>query len=215
MPDFSSPHPKGLVLASGSRFRRDMLQRAGLSFTVDPADIDERGLSAALERETPEIRAETVARALAVAKARSVAPRHPGKRIIGSDQILALPAQNPGAKDKIFAKPKDLSEARAHIAQLQGRTHYLHTAAAVVENESILWQTVKTAALTMRPLSDAEIDAYIARAGSGVCDTVGAYMLEGLGVQLFERIEGDNFTIIGLPLLELLAALRDLGEVSL
>lgn len=204
----------GLILGSGSRFRRDMLERAGVRVTVDPAHVDEPAVRHGLELENPSRSAESVATALAIAKALNVSARHPGALVIGSDQILAA---DPGAGDRpeIFGKPANLQEAAAHIVRLQGRTHYLHSAVVLARDHDIVWQTVSTAVMTMRALSPAEIDRYVQRAGISLCETVGAYMLEDIGIQLFERIEGDYFTIIGLPLLPLLAALRERGEVSL
>jgi septum formation protein len=202
-----------IVLGSGSRFRRDMLTRAGLAFDVDPANVDEPAVRAAAERANPEIPPADVATLLAVAKAQDVSRRNPGALVIGSDQILAL-GESAG-RAVIFAKPRDLTEAKRHIERLSGRTHTLHSAVAVVRDGTVLWQTDVPAHLTMRGLTPTEIEGYITSAGRPICDTVGAYMLEDIGVNLFDKIEGDYFTIIGLPLLPLLAALRALGQSPL
>jgi septum formation protein len=210
--EFSSPSKPAFVLASGSRFRRQLLENAGLTFTVDPPEVDELKLKAILQRSIPALPADQLALALATAKADTVSGRHWGKLVLGSDQILALPAERPDAPPIIFSKPSDIMEARAHIHSLAGRTHYLHTAAVLARNETVVWTTIRTAALTMRPLTSAEINRYIARAGPEICDTVGGYMLEGVGAHLFEKIDGDYFTIIGLPLLDVLSGLRSLGQ---
>lgn len=215
MADLNSLRVPRLVLASGSRFRQALMANAGLEFDVHPADVDEPALRDTLEKSTPRPDAKSMAAALALAKARLVSAHRPGQRILGCDQILALPPDGAHVAERIFAKPADLTEATAHIRLLAGRTHHLHSAAVLVRDGDIEWQTVATASLTMRPLESSEIARYIDRAGPGICDTVGAYMLEGLGIHLFERIEGDYFTIIGLPMLEVLAGLRRLGQTTL
>jgi septum formation protein len=194
-----------IVLASGSATRRAMLAAAGVPAIVDRPAVDEdvvkrhckgRGLDAA----------ET-ARALAHAKAAEVAPRHPGRIVIGADQML-------GCDGEWFDKPADLAAAARQIARLAGRTHHLISAVVAVRDGQILWQAADAAALTLRPLSPAAIDDYLARAGEPVLQSVGAYQVEGLGIQLFSRIAGDHFTILGLPLLPLLDFLRSEGVIA-
>jgi septum formation protein len=211
MTEHASQPRAPLVLASGSRFRLKLLTDAGLTLDVDPAHIDEASLKQSLLASSSRPTPDALALALATAKARDVAARHPGRMVLGSDQVLALP----GAPAEIFSKARDMADAAHHIARLAGRTHHLHTAAVLMRDTEPVWHIVRTAALTMRSLSPRDIDRYIARAGLGICDTVGAYMLEGLGAQLFDKIDGDTFTIIGLPLLDVLAALRALGEETL
>ena len=195
-----------VILASASSFRRRLLEAAGLQFEVVPADVDEaalkRGLAAAVPRPGP----GTVAEALARAKAEAVGRNHPDALVIGADQVLAL-------DEELFDKPSDLAEARAQLERLRGRTHTLHTAAVLAQDGKIVWTCVEEAMLTMRAFSRQFLDAYLAHCGAAVCRTVGAYEIEGAGIQLFERVEGDHFTIIGLPLLALLAELRSRGAL--
>ena len=192
-----------LVLASASRFRRRMLEAAGLSFRVVPAEVDEVGL----RRRMTAADLARVAETLAQAKAVAVSKAHPHALVVGADQVLAL-------GDKLFNKPKDLNEAREQLKTLRGHPHHLHTAAALAQAGKVLWSHTETARLVMHPFSDAFLDRYLAAAGARVCQTVGAYEIEGRGIQLFERIEGDSFTIIGLPLLALLAELRARGAID-
>lgn len=192
-----------LVLASGSRVRADMLRAAGLDITVDPADVDEPEIEAACRRDgltTPD-----VALALAAAKASRVAARHPGALVIGADQMLDLDGES-------LRKPDDLAAAARTLERLAGRDHTLISAVVLARDGDLIWRHHASARLTMRPLDDAAIADYLARAGDRVLASVGAYQLEGLGAQLFDRIEGDYFTILGLPLLALLGELRRRGE---
>jgi septum formation protein len=188
-------HP--LILASQSRARQALLSNAGIKFETAPADIDERfvqqnsGLSAPGD----------IAALLAREKAVAVSWRKPGHFVIGADQTLALGNQ-------IFNKPSGRMQAAEQLRALAGRSHELHSAIAVVREGQILFETVIIARMTMRQFSESELEAYLNEAGSAVTSSVGAYQLEGLGVHLFERIEGDHFTILGLPLLPLLAFLR-------
>ncbi len=191
-----------LVLASASAARRQMLAAAGLAVVVDPAGLDEDAIKTEY-RDDPG-RCATV---LAVAKAGHVSPRHPGCLVIGADQTL-------DCGGTWLDKPHDAADARRQLASLRGRGHVLHAGVAVIRDGDVLWQHVEAAELTMRDFSDAFLDDYLAALGDQVCAMVGAYALEGLGVQLFERIDGDYFTILGLPLLPLMGFLRDRGVVA-
>ncbi len=191
-----------LVLASKSTVRRSLLEAAGIPVEVDAAEIDERALEAPpAERGAAP---ETIASLLAAEKARAVARRRPGALVLGADQTLALDGRR-------FSKPATIAAAREQLAALSGKTHALHSACAVARGETIMFETVATARLTMRVLSTAALDAYLAAVGKRVTESVGAYQLEGLGVHLFEQIEGDHFTILGLPLLPLCAFFRREG----
>lgn len=194
-----------LILASQSPFRRMLMENAGLSFSAMAADIDERAVEAELAHLAPS--PSDVALHLAEAKARDVARRNPGHIVIGSDQTLSL-------DDRVFHKPRDLADAREHLRALSGRTHALNSAIALSLDGEMRWRHVSTAWLTMRSLSDAFIDRHVARVGDKALSSVGAYQLEGEGIQLFEKIEGDYFTIIGLPMLPLLAQLRKMGAID-
>jgi septum formation protein len=193
-----------LILASASPFRRRMLEAAGLEFEVVSAGVDEAALKRDLAGATPRPGPPAVAEALARAKAEAVARRHPAALVVGADQVLAL-------GDELLDKPPDASAARVQLERLRGRTHTLHSAAVLAQGEEIVWSCVEHAGLTMRAFSPDFLERYLARAGASVCCTVGAYEIEGVGIQLFERVEGDHFTIIGLPLIPLLAELRSRG----
>jgi septum formation protein len=197
----ADPAAKRLVLASGSRSRRQMLEAAGLTFTVAPADLDERAIRETLSTGDTQVDPADVAEVLARAKAEAISRKYSSAIVIGADQVLAL-------GDEIFEKPAGLDGARAHLMQLSGRTHQLHSAVVLAEAGEIVWSHVDTASLAMRAFTSGFVGDYLSRAGPVVCESVGAYQLEGLGVQLFERIEGDYFTILGLPLLPLLGELR-------
>jgi septum formation protein len=192
-----------LVLASRSEARGKILAAAGLRFDVRPAPIDER----AAEAEAEEADAATVARLLARAKAMSIAASLPGRLVLGADQTLV----QDGAR---FSKPADRAEAAAQLRTLRGRTHALHSALALVRDGTLIFSYVEAARLTMRDFSDAFLDDYIDMGGERVLASVGGYQLEGIGVHLFERVEGDMFTILGLPLLPLLTFLRESGFVA-
>jgi nucleoside triphosphate pyrophosphatase len=201
----AEPARRRLVLASASPFRRRMLEAAGLSFEVAPADVDEAALKRDLlgSGSTP----SKVAGALAAAKAEAVSARLPDALVIGADQVLALGPD-------LFSKPAGTPAAREQLLRLRGKSHQLHTAACLATGGKAVWTHVEIATLTMRPFSDAFLADYLRVAGDRVCHTVGAYEIEGLGIQLFERIEGSLFTIIGLPLLPLLAELRARGVID-
>jgi septum formation protein len=186
-----------LILASQSRARKAVLAGTGLAFETVPAELDER----AVETESKLTAPSDVAECLARAKASAVSALHSGRFVIGADQTLALGTQR-------FSKPADRAAAAQQIAALAGNTHELHAAVAVVLDRQVLFSHVGIARMTMRPLSRDTIDAYLDETGDAVCGSVGAYQLEGLGVHLFERIDGDYFTILGMPLLPLLSFLR-------
>jgi septum formation protein len=189
-----------LVLASGSAVRRTLLEAAGIPISVHAADIDERRL----ERVAASMPVADIAALLARAKAVSVAKSFAGRLVLGADQMLTLDGER-------FAKPADRATARAQLRAFAGRTHELHAAVTVVQDEIMLFQHSDTARLTMRSFSDQFLDRYLDAAGDAVTASVGAYQLEGPGIQLFERIEGDYFTILGLPLLPTLDFLRRHG----
>ena len=196
-----------IVLASGSAIRRKLLASAGVLCSVEPAQVDEAALKAQLLNESDCVDPGQVAAVLARAKAEAVSVRNVGAIVIGADQVLALGSQ-------LFDKPADQAEARDHLNRLRGRTHELYSAVVIAEAGQSVWGTCEVARLSMRRFSDAFLDAYLARAGERVCSCVGAYEYEGLGLQLFERIEGDYFTILGLPMMPLVAELRARGALS-
>ncbi|SFJ20140.1 Maf family nucleotide pyrophosphatase [Bradyrhizobium sp. Gha] len=185
------------ILASQSGARKMLLANAGLEFEAVTADIDERGIQAASKLSNP----REIALLLAREKAKAVSVQRPGSHVIGADQTLAL-------GNRLFNKPAGRAQALAQLHDLVGNTHELNSAVAVAHDGKIVFEDVSVARMTMRPLSEAELSAYLDAAGDAVTTSVGAYQLEGLGVHLFERIEGDHFTVLGLPLLPLLAFLR-------
>ncbi len=194
-----------LVLASGSSIRRQLLENAGVAITVDPAVIDERAaLQPLIERRLliPEL-----ARSLAEAKAHTVSRRHPGALVIGADQMLELDGE-------ILHKAPDVAAARKVLLRLRGKPHHLHSGFAIVRDGHVIASQVVSASLYVREFSETWFDGYIAANADALTKSVGAYQLEGHGVQLFDRIEGDYFTILGLPLLELLAELRRLQVIE-
>lgn len=188
-----------LILASASVARRRMLEAAGLAIEIESPRLDEEAAKASLRAESLPPRA--MADALAELKALSVSRRRAGL-VIGADQILAVGSET-------LDKPKSRGEARAHLRKLSGSWHELVTAAVVASEGAVVWRHVEAPRLKMRPLSDAFIEDYLERAGESALSSVGAYQLEGLGAQLFERVEGDYFSVLGLPLLPLLAFLRE------
>lgn len=195
-----------LILASGSAARRALLNNAGLTFDVMPADIDEDAVKSAVLSADPHATPDDIAMRLASEKARAVSRQHPGILVIGADQLLVF-------GDMLYAKVGSLIEARAVLKKLRGRTHLLISAAALARDGEVIWQGSETARLTMREFSDAYLAQYLETAGASILACVGCYELEGKGIQLFEKIEGDYFTILGLPLLPLMAALRANGAV--
>lgn len=189
--------PQPLVLASKSPARQALLANAGIAVEVVPAAIDERAIELASGLSGP----GEVATLLAREKAASVSLRLSGRFVLGADQTLALGQQR-------FSKPAGRTEAARQLRALAGQTHELHSAIVVLHDGVELFSGVTVARMTMRPLDDAAISAYLDAAGATVTASVGAYQLEGLGVHLFERIDGDHFTVLGLPLLPLLEFLR-------
>jgi septum formation protein len=186
-----------LILASQSRARKMLLADAGIPYEAVPADIDER----AVQRDSGLSAPGEIASLLAREKGLSVSSQMPGRFVVGADQTLAL-------GNRLFSKPAGRVQAAEQLRALAGSTHELHSAIAVAQGGKILFADVGIARMTMRQLGDGEIEAYLDQAGEAVTTSVGAYQLEGLGVHLFERIDGDHFTILGLPLLQLLAFLR-------
>lgn len=186
-----------LILASQSRARQMLLGNAGINFEAVPADIDER----AVQKNSGLTSPGEIAGLLAGEKALFVSARNPGRHVIGADQTLAL-------GDRLFSKPSGRAQAAEQLRLLAGNSHALHSAVAVARDGKIVFADVSIAKMSMRHLSESEISAYLDAAGAAVTTSVGAYQLEGLGVHLFERIEGDHFTILGLPLLPLLKFLR-------
>ncbi len=186
-----------LILASGSTVRHAILDGAGIPHVIAPADIDERRI----EANAAAGRSGEVADLLAREKALAVSGDHPGSYVIGADQTLAL-------GERMFSKPANAILARKQLACLRGRTHELHSAIAVARDGDLVFHHRERARLTMRDFSDGFIDAYLAAVGTAATASVGGYQLEGRGIQLFERIEGDYFVILGLPLLPLLQWLR-------
>lgn len=188
-----------LILASGSATRRRMLEGAGLAFEVDAPRVDEEAAKAAFRAEG--LKPRNQADALAELKALAVSNRRQGY-VLGADQMLAIAGET-------IDKPKDRAEAASHLRRLRGHVHELITAAVVARDGVVIWRHVDTPRLKMRAFSDEFLDSYLDLAGADVLASVGAYQLEGLGAQLFERVEGDYFSVLGLPLLPLLAFLRE------
>ncbi|MCF6115351.1 MAG: Maf-like protein [Mesorhizobium sp.] len=194
-----------IILASGSPFRKALLVHAGVPVEAVPAEVDERALEAPLQGSG--ISPEDVALVLAEAKATEVSERMPGALVLGCDQTLSL-------GDEVFHKPADMEAARRHLLALSGKTHQLNSAVVLARDGAVLWRHVGVASLTMRKLDPAFIGRHLARVGAKALSSVGAYQIEGEGIQLFERVEGDYFTIVGLPLLPVLAKLRELGAID-
>ena len=192
-----------LVLASKSAARRAVLEAAGVPVEIAPADIDERAVEARAGAED----AEMAAALLAAEKAKAVAAKHPGRLVLGADQTLAL-------GERRFSKASDRARAREQLAALRGKTHTLHSAVAVVNAGAVIFEHVDAAHLTMRAFSDDFLNRYLDAAGGAATASVGGYQLEGLGSHLFERVEGDHFTVLGLPLFPLLDWLRRAGHLA-
>jgi len=195
-----------LILASSSRIRAKLLEAAGLAFIADPPGLDEGTMRQAISGEE-KLAPEDVAEVLARAKAEAVSDLAPPAYVIGADQVLSLDG-------RILSKPETMAAARSRLLDLSGRTHGLHTAVALATGGETVWAMSQTSTLHMRSLSPGFIGRYLAAAGDEVLSSVGAYQLEGLGIQLFDRIDGDYFSILGLPLLPLLEALRREGAID-
>jgi septum formation protein len=192
-----------LVLASSSPFRRMLLENAGISFEWRAADIDERGVEASIDEKSP----DRVAAVLARAKALDVSRHFPDTLVIGSDQTMSL-------GERVYHKARDRAEAKETLVSLSGRTHRLNSAVAIARNGEIVWEHVAHAELTARAFDDGFVERYLDRVGDKALTSVGAYQLEGEGIHLFSRIEGDYFTILGLPMLPLLEELRRLEAID-
>lgn len=194
-----------LILASSSASRQMLMRNAGLVFSAIPADIDERAIDERLEKDGAS--PLEVALQLAQAKALAVSEAHPSAIVLGCDQTMSLAG-------RVYHKPKDLEEAHAHLMSLSGKTHRLNSAAVLVKGGEMIWQTVTNADLTVRELTAEFVTRHLQSVGKKALTSVGAYQLEGEGIQLFTSIEGDYFTILGLPLLPLLEKLRELGVID-
>ncbi|BBK39756.1 Maf-like protein [Allostella sp. ATCC 35155] len=194
-----------VILASASRVRASLLTAAGLTFEVVVSAVDEDEIKRSLRADGADV--ATAADTLALAKAQRVSQRHPGALVIGADQIL-------DCNGTWFDKPPDIAHARAQLFALRGRSHILATAVCVVRNGERIWHARAQPRLTMRTFTADFLDRYLEREGASVLSSVGAYRLEGLGVQLFAAIDGDHFSILGLPLLPLLEFLRQHGVVE-
>jgi septum formation protein len=189
-----------LILASASTSRATMLRNAGLDFDVRPARVDEEEIKLSLKNDGASLR--DAATALAELKAHRISTAEPVDFIIAADSMVACDG-------RWYDKPADMKDAREHLLSLRGKTHELVSAVVLARGGSVIWRHAESAKLTMRDFSDAFLDAYLAQAGDAVLSCVGCYQLEGLGAQLFSRIQGDHFTILGLPLLPLLDILRE------
>lgn len=192
-----------LVLASQSQSRRAMLDAAGVAFECAPAHVDERGIEAGLTGAAP----AEVALALAEAKALAVSQQRPGALVLGSDSLVQVGSRR-------FDKPASRDDAAAHLRFFSGQTMELHSAAALARDGEVVWRHGEAARLQVRPLSPEFIDGYLAREWPAVAGCVGVFRIEALGVQLFEKIEGSHFTVLGMPLLAVLGALREFGEMA-
>lgn len=190
-----------IILASGSASRRALMHGAGIECDLVKPNVDEDAAKATMRQEGLDI--SNQAMALAELKAIKISRQRPGL-VIGGDQMLAL-------EGEAFDKPKDMAEAKSHLERLSGKTHTLETAIIIAENGEPVWRHLARPKLTVRPLSDAFIETYLERCGEALLSTVGAYQLESMGAQIFTRIEGDYFSILGLPLLPLLDYLRVRG----
>lgn len=197
--------PETIVLASASPFRSKMLEDAGIGFDVEKPEIDERAVERAVEGSG--VGPEDLATILAEAKALDASQKRPGALVVGTDQTLSL-------DDEVLHKPRDMEEARRRLLALSGRTHQLNSAVVLMRDGEAIWRHVGVARLTMRQLDPGFVGRHLSAVGDAALSSVGAYQVEGRGIQLFERIEGDHFTIVGLPLLPLLAKLRELGAID-
>ena len=191
-----------LILASKSRGRANILKAAGIPILAVAANVDERAIERTFTGGPPEL-----ARALAKAKAQAVAASHPGRLVLGGDQILAL-------GEEVFHKATTRSDALAQLGRLSGREHRLHSALALAKDPDILFENVSTVTVHIVDSGPRALAAYVDAVGDRILDTVGGYEIEGLGANLIERIDGDFFTVVGLPLLPLLAYCRSVGLIA-
>jgi septum formation protein len=189
-----------LILASKSAIRRSVLEAAGVPVEIVVADIDERGIEQRSGISDPGEAAKLLARE----KARAVASVRPGRIVLGADQTLALGQRR-------FSKAADRAGAREQLSALRGQVHALHSGVAVLQGDKVLFEHVAVARLSMRPFSDAFLDSYLDEVGAAALSSVGGYQLEGRGAQLMERVEGDHFTVLGMPLFPLLDWMRQAG----
>lgn len=196
---------QNLLLASGSVTRLNLLRSASIPVDSETPDVDERAIEEGLR--VDQLGPDLVALELASAKGAQVSHRFPGRLVVAADQTLALGSE-------AFHKPKSIADARAQLERLAGKTHALHSGVVCFEDGRRLFAHVESAHLTMRAFGSAFLDAYLAEAGESVLKSVGGYQVEGVGVHLFERIEGDHSTILGLPLTPLLAFLREARAVE-
>jgi septum formation protein len=201
MPFWLADRP--LVLASKSEIRRIMLSNTGIPVEIVPANIDER----AVEQASPSRDPGAVATLLAREKARAIAAVRPVRLVLGADQTLALGAQR-------FTKPVDREAAREQLRTLRGKAHALHSAVALIQDDTVLYEHCAVARLTMRDFSDDFLETYLDIAGTAATASVGGYQLENVGITLFEKVEGDHFTILGLPMFPLLAEFRRMGAMA-
>jgi septum formation protein len=195
-------HP-ALILASTSKIRKQIMLNAGLNFKALQPNLDEKKAKQTLSNISP----QNIAQRLSELKSLSLATHYPKSLIIGADQVLSL-------HDRLFHKPENLTEARQQLQSLRGKTHILHSSLAISQEHEIIWQYNESAKLMMRNFSDAFLDTYLNLNGSDILTSVGVYKLEHSGIQLFEKIEGDYFTILGLPLMPLLAFLRQHKHIA-
>lgn len=200
-----SNEPKTLVLASASKARFAMLSRAGVNVRQEPARVDEQTIKESMQSEGYSPR--DIADALAETKTARAVSKNPGDLVLGADQILVSDSQ-------IFDKPKDASQAKEQLLTLRGKSHRLISAVVLMRDQSVTFRHISQAKLTVRYFTEEFLDAYLAQEGEEIFQCVGAYRLEGMGAQLFDRIDGDYFTILGLPLLPVLAHLRIQGYLT-
>lgn len=198
----SSPNKPELVLASASTSRREMLKRAGVECLFEAADIDEAAVKNRMIRQDAE--PGKISEKLAVQKAQVISRQHPGKIILGADQLLVCAG-------RVFDKPRDMAEAAEHLRFFCGKTHYLYTSYALILGQKTLKCETMRPRLTMRGFSPEFLEGYIKKSGNKILGSVGCYLMEDLGPQLFSEIEGDYFTILGLPLLNVMESLRELA----
>jgi septum formation protein len=194
-----------VILASGSATRQSMLRSAGVPFEIDRPDVDEGALKN--ECRARGLSVAQTAEALALAKAKQIVPRHPGRIVLGGDQMLECDGE-------WFDKPVDRAAAGRQLMKLSGRTHRLHAATVALRDDQVIWRNIDIAELTIRPITPNFLEAYLDRVGDAILSSVGGYQVEGLGIQLFSAINGSHFTILGMALLPLLDFLRAEGVLE-